>query len=77
MRIAVTYDNGEIFQHFGRTENFKIYEVEEGKVVSSEVVSANGAGHEALAGVLANRKVDVFIIVGLEEKHYPNQRFAV
>ncbi|MCQ2543600.1 MAG: FKBP-type peptidyl-prolyl cis-trans isomerase [Lachnospiraceae bacterium] len=65
MRIAVTYDNGEIFQHFGRTENFKIYEVEEGKVVSSEVVSANGAGHEALAGVLANRKVDVLICGGI------------
>ena len=65
MRIAVTYDNGEIFQHFGRTENFKIYEVEEGKVVSSEVVSANGAGHEALAGVLANRKVDVLICDGI------------
>ena len=32
MRIAVTYENGQIFQHFGHTETFKIYDVEEGKV---------------------------------------------
>ena len=38
MKIAVTYDNGNVFQHFGRTEQFKIYDVENGKVVSSEVI---------------------------------------
>ncbi len=65
MRIAVTYENGEIFQHFGRTENFKIYEVEENKVVSSEVISSNGSGHGALAGVLAEQKVDVLICGGI------------
>ena len=27
MRIAVTYENGQIFQHFGHTEAFKIYDV--------------------------------------------------
>lgn len=52
MRIAVTYENGQIFQHFGHTETFKIYDVEEGKVVHSEVVDTNGSGHGALAGVL-------------------------
>lgn len=65
MRIAVTYENGEIFQHFGRTENFKIYEVEEKKVVSSEVISSNGNGHGALAGVLAEQNVDVLICGGI------------
>ena len=65
MRIAVTYENGEIFQHFGRTENFKIYEVEENKVVSSEVISSNGSGHGALAGVLAGQNVDVLICGGI------------
>ena len=49
MRIAVTYENGQIFQHFGHTETFKIYDVEEGKVVHSEVVDTNGSGHGALA----------------------------
>ena len=42
MKIAVTYDNGNIFQHFGKTENFKVYEVEDNKVVSSEVIGSNG-----------------------------------
>ena len=50
MKIAVTYDNGNIFQHFGKTENFKVYEVEDNKVVSSEVIGSNGTGHGALAG---------------------------
>ena len=54
MKIAVTYDNGNVFQHFGKTEYFKIYEVEENKVVSSEVMSSNGSGHGALAGLLAD-----------------------
>ena len=65
MKIAVTYDNGEIFQHFGRTVNFKIYEVEEQKVISSEVISSNGIGHGALAGVLAEQGVDVLICGGI------------
>lgn len=61
MKIAVTYNNGEIFQHFGRTEHFKVYEVEGNKVVSSEVISSNGAGHGALAGVLSDADVKVLI----------------
>ena len=47
MKIAVTYENGQVFQHFGHTEFFKVYEVEEGKVVSAEVVDTNGSGHGA------------------------------
>ena len=40
MKIAVTYDNGSVFQHFGKTESFKVYEVEDNKVVSSEVIGS-------------------------------------
>ncbi len=65
MRIAVTYENGEIFQHFGHTETFKVYEVEEGKVVSSEVIGSNGSGHGALAGLLNDRGIDVLICGGI------------
>ena len=65
MKIAVTYENGEVFQHFGHTENFKVYEVENGKVVSSEVVASNGAGHGALAGLLAGEEIDVLICGGI------------
>ena len=65
MRIAVTYENGQIFQHFGHTEQFKVYDIEEGKVIASEVVSTNGSGHGALAGVLASLNADVLICGGI------------
>ena len=65
MKIAVTYDNGNVFQHFGKTESFKVYEVEGQKVVSSEVISSNGSGHGALAGLLAEQGVDVLICGGI------------
>ena len=65
MKIAVTYDNGNVFQHFGRTEAFKVYEVEDGKVIDSQVMSAGGVGHEALAGLLADQSVDVLICGGI------------
>lgn len=65
MKIAVTYDNGNVFQHFGRTEQFKVYEVEDNKVVSSEVIGSGGTGHGALAGLLAGQEVDVLICGGI------------
>ena len=65
MKIAATYENGNIFQHFGRTENFKVYEVEDGRIVSSEVIGSDGIGHGALAGLLANHEIQVLICGGL------------
>lgn len=65
MKIAVTYENGQIFQHFGHTEQFKVYEAEEGKILSSEVVDTNGSGHGALAGVLAGLGAEVLICGGI------------
>ena len=92
MKIAVTYDNGNVFQHFGRTEQFKVYEVADNKVVSSEVISSGGTGHGALAGLLAGQDVDVLICGGigggaqaalaeadigqLLASHYPNTYIA-
>ena len=65
MKIAVTYDNGEVFQHFGKTESFKIYNVEDNAVVSSEVIGSNSTGHGALAGLLAEQGVNVLICGGI------------
>ena len=65
MKIAATYDNGNIFQHFGKTEFFKVYEVEDNKVISSEVISSNGTGHGALAGLLAEQGISVLICGGI------------
>ena len=65
MKIAVTYENGNVFQHFGRTESFKVYTAEDGKVISSEVISSNGIGHGALAGLFAQQDIDVLICGGM------------
>jgi len=64
MKIAVTYDNGNVFQHFGKTETFKVYEVENGEVVDEKIVGSDGAGHEALAVLLADKGIDVLICGG-------------
>ncbi|MGI6096089.1 MAG: DUF134 domain-containing protein [Lachnospiraceae bacterium] len=65
MRIAVTYENGTIFQHFGHTEQFKVYDVEDGKIIKTEIFDTNGSGHGALAGVLSALKADVLICGGI------------
>ena len=65
MKIAVTYDNGQIFQHFGHTEFFKIYEVADGKVLNAQVVDTMGSGHGALANVLVILGVDTLICGGI------------
>jgi len=65
MKIAVTYEDGEIFQHFGHTEQFKLYTVEDGKIAGEQVVGVNGAGHGALAGFLKDAGVDTLICGGI------------
>ena len=65
MKIAVTYDDGEIFQHFGKTEFFKVYEAQDNQIISSEVIGSNGTGHGALAGLLADQGIDVLICGGI------------
>ena len=65
MRIAVTYENGAIFQHFGHTQQFKVYDVQDGVIVSTQVVDTCGQGHGALAGVLSALKADVLICGGI------------
>jgi FKBP-type peptidyl-prolyl cis-trans isomerase 2/predicted Fe-Mo cluster-binding NifX family protein len=65
MKIATTYEDGKIFPHFGKSELFKVYEVEDNKVVSGEVVTSNGAGHSELAGMLKDEGVDVVICGGI------------
>lgn len=65
MKIAATYANGEIFQHFGHTQQFKIYEVEDGKIVASKIIGSNGAGHGALAELLSQGGIDVLICGGI------------
>ena len=65
MKIAVPFSNGEVFQHFGHTEIFKLYEIEAGQVVSIDIVDANGSGHDALTGLLADLSVNVLVCGGI------------
>ena len=65
VRVATTYDNGNIFMHFGRSEQFKIYDIQDGKVLNEQVVGTGGTGHGALAGLLANGGVDTLICGGI------------
>lgn len=65
MRIAVTYENGMVFQHFGHTEQFKFYDVENGKVVKTQVADTNGQGHGALSGFLAQAGAETLICGGI------------
>lgn len=65
MKIAVTYENGNVFQHFGHTEQFKIYGIDGGKIVETKVVETNGSGHGALAGMLSALGVDTLVCGGI------------
>ncbi len=65
MRIAVTYENGEIFQHFGHTELFRLYDVEDGRVVHRMTIRPKNAGHEAMAAVLRKAGADMLICGGI------------
>ena len=65
MKIAVTHENGNIFQHFGHTEEFKVYTVNGKNIEKTEVVTTNGQGHGALAELLQALQVDVLICGGI------------
>lgn len=65
MKIAVTYENEQIFQHFGHAEQFKVYDIEDGKIVSKTVFDTNGQGHGALAGLLKFIGVNILICGGI------------
>lgn len=65
MRIAVTFENGQVFQHFGHAEWFKVYDIVDEKVVFSSIINTNGSGHGALAGLLKKLEVDTLICGGI------------
>ncbi len=65
MKIAIPYKDGEVFGHFGHSEQFKVYEIENGEILSSEIIGTDGNGHEALAGLLAEKGVGALICGGI------------
>lgn len=67
MRIAVAYEDGKVFQHFGHTERFKVYDIEDGKVKITSIVNTNGSGHGALADILKKGSINTLICGGIGE----------
>ena len=65
MKLAITYENGQVFQHFGHTEAFQVYDISDGKITSSEVLPTNGSGHGALADFLKSHGVTALICGGI------------
>lgn len=65
MKIAVPYENGQVFQHFGHTGQFKIYDVEDGRIAGERTAEPTGGGHGALAGFLSGLEVDTLICGGI------------
>ena len=65
MKIAVTCDNGMVFQHFGHTPGFALFEVENGVITGEKEISSGDSGHGALATLLASEKVDMLICGGI------------
>lgn len=65
MRVAVTYDNGLVFQHFGHTQRFKVYDIDDNNVTIATTVNTNGSGHGALADILKKINVDTLICGGI------------
>lgn len=65
MKIAVTYEKGQVFQHFGHAPAFKVYDIEEGNWTKAEVVEPNGSGHAAMSGFLKDYGVDIVICGGI------------
>ncbi len=65
MKIAVSYENGNIFQHFGHSKMFKIYEIDGQNIVDTKIIEAQGSGHSALATMLDDINVDALICGGI------------
>ena len=65
MKVAVTYENGNVFPHFGHTEQFKLYDIEDGKIAGTQILDTEGNGHGALAGMLLGQNVDTLICGGI------------
>lgn len=65
MKIAVTTENGNIFQHFGKCKEFTIYTIADGKITDKKVLDTSDSGHSALAVLLGKNNVDTLICGGI------------
>lgn len=65
MRIAVSYEDGKVFEHFGHTPSFKLYVLSGSTVTDSLILGTGGGGHDVLASFLKALRADVLICGGI------------
>ena len=65
MIVAVTYENGKVFQHFGHTKQLKIYDIEDNNIKQERIIEVNENGHGALVELLSNNEVQILICGGI------------
>ena len=65
MKIAVTGADHQVFQHFGHTPGFAVFEVKDNVICSEKELSSGSSGHGALAMVLAMEQIEVLICGGI------------
>ena len=65
MKIAITCENNQVFQHFGHTPGFALFEIVDGRIVSEKMLSSGSSGHGALATLLALEQVETLICGGI------------
>ncbi len=61
MKIAIPFENENIYKHFGHTEKFSFYDVINGEIQNSKKVETNGAKHRAVADFLVSNNIDTVI----------------
>lgn len=65
MKIAVTYENESVFQHFGHTKQLKIYNTDKEHINDETIIEVNENGHGALVELLCNNDVEILICGGI------------
>ena len=65
MKIAITSENNEVFQHFGHTPGFAVFKTDETGIISEKYLASGDSGHGALASLLKAEAVDVLICGGI------------
>lgn len=65
MKIAVSYKDGEVFQHFGHSEQFKIYETDHNQILDSEIIEIEGHGHTVVCNALKEKGVNIVLCGGI------------
>lgn len=68
MKIAIPYNEGNVFEHFGRTKSFKVYDLQNGVIENTVFINADGSGHSELISMLKSVDVELVLCGGIGGK---------